>query len=245
MRKFAPNACSTPFTMSSEAPAQAACTVCKKPQSELANPLKRCAKCHTKSYCSRDCQKADWPRHKRECTSAAASRPIASGGGSRGSAVNPPKDEILENANQTVAYLKALSHCPEFNPDLRSMPSSASGLMYMGDFVGRTFREFWPPLLPPAKFAEMASDLESFSGQKKEDQLAAYAKKFEEIKSNDPTFDKDAWPEFQLEKYQDAIQRNMMAASLTQDSRRMAMFGGGSYNFPQEVKDVCSQIMNS
>ena len=28
---------------------------------------KKCAKCHSVSYCGRECQVADWPRHKRLC----------------------------------------------------------------------------------------------------------------------------------------------------------------------------------
>ena len=29
--------------------------------------IKKCAKCHSVSYCRRECQVADWPRHKRPC----------------------------------------------------------------------------------------------------------------------------------------------------------------------------------
>ncbi|CZR63170.1 uncharacterized protein PAC_13067, partial [Phialocephala subalpina] len=38
---------------------------CHKPQGDLAQPLKRCAKCQTTLYCSRECQKDDWKVHKR------------------------------------------------------------------------------------------------------------------------------------------------------------------------------------
>ena len=50
-------------------PTNKACAGCKKPQSDLQNSLKRCGKCQTQSYCSRDCQKADWKAHKKICAS--------------------------------------------------------------------------------------------------------------------------------------------------------------------------------
>lgn len=52
----------------SEAPAE--CSTCRKTPRELANPLKRCAKCSNQWYCSRECQKADWKGHKKVCGSA-------------------------------------------------------------------------------------------------------------------------------------------------------------------------------
>ncbi|XP_044715023.1 MYND finger domain-containing protein [Hirsutella rhossiliensis] len=40
------------------------CNSCKKSPPEVA--LKRCAKCSTTPYCSRDCQKTDWKVHKKD-----------------------------------------------------------------------------------------------------------------------------------------------------------------------------------
>ncbi len=34
-----------------------------------------CGRCHKVYYCSRDCQRQDWGRHKPECSSAAAAAP--------------------------------------------------------------------------------------------------------------------------------------------------------------------------
>lgn len=42
-----------------------ACNSCKKSPPEVT--LRRCAKCSSTPYCSRDCQKADWKLHKRAC----------------------------------------------------------------------------------------------------------------------------------------------------------------------------------
>lgn len=44
------------------------CNSCKKLESALPVFLKRCAKCQTTLYCSRDCQKADWKSHKKDCS---------------------------------------------------------------------------------------------------------------------------------------------------------------------------------
>ncbi|KJK60933.1 MYND finger [Aspergillus parasiticus SU-1] len=43
-----------------------ACKVCAK-ESSSDITLKRCAKCKTQWYCSRECQKADWKTHKKTC----------------------------------------------------------------------------------------------------------------------------------------------------------------------------------
>lgn len=56
------------------------CNTCKKSPPEVPN-LKRCAKCWNTSYCSRDCQKADWKTHKKTCRtqasgSAASAQPV-------------------------------------------------------------------------------------------------------------------------------------------------------------------------
>ncbi|KAI1348984.1 putative MYND domain protein [Xylaria sp. FL0043] len=63
------------------------CTNCKKASSEL----KRCAKCSTTLYCSRDCQKADWKTHKKICGKQAHERSGTGGDSSAGTALSPPK----------------------------------------------------------------------------------------------------------------------------------------------------------
>ncbi|KAM5347036.1 hypothetical protein ACJ41O_010041 [Fusarium nematophilum] len=48
----------------------ASCNTCKKTEPQV--QLKRCAKCSTTQYCSRDCQKSDWKAHKKICGKQAA-----------------------------------------------------------------------------------------------------------------------------------------------------------------------------
>ncbi|KAH6976322.1 putative MYND domain protein [Ilyonectria sp. MPI-CAGE-AT-0026] len=71
-----------------------ACNVCKK--TSLQANIKRCAKCSSTPYCSRECQKADWKEHKKICgkTTTPGARLAASGTGtsSRSTvAFSPPK----------------------------------------------------------------------------------------------------------------------------------------------------------
>lgn len=40
------------------------CGYCDK---EKKNKLKKCSRCKVYYYCSKECQKKDWPRHKLQC----------------------------------------------------------------------------------------------------------------------------------------------------------------------------------
>ncbi|KAJ9663396.1 hypothetical protein H2201_005604 [Coniosporium apollinis] len=58
--------------------AVATCASCARPESGPDEKLKRCAKCQTTQYCSRECQKADWKTHKKVCVSNAAAAAASS-----------------------------------------------------------------------------------------------------------------------------------------------------------------------
>ncbi|KAJ6465915.1 hypothetical protein C8R47DRAFT_1326374 [Mycena vitilis] len=44
-----------------------ACTVCLKSEEDVGEELRKCGKCKGVRYCSKQCQAADWPRHKKHC----------------------------------------------------------------------------------------------------------------------------------------------------------------------------------
>jgi hypothetical protein len=48
-------------------------TICSKCQ--LKKPCKFCLGCMVAQYCSKDCQKADWKHHKKECASKKTPEP--------------------------------------------------------------------------------------------------------------------------------------------------------------------------
>ncbi|KAI4766809.1 hypothetical protein E4T52_00755 [Aureobasidium sp. EXF-3400] len=57
---------------SSEAPAVKTCAQCNKPEEDPENkPLKACSTCKSVHYCSRECTKAHYKVHKKECAKLA------------------------------------------------------------------------------------------------------------------------------------------------------------------------------
>jgi hypothetical protein len=63
----------TPSASSPSQPTTKTCAHCSAPEpaAEAEKPLKDCIKCHSVSYCGRDCQKADMKKHKKVCAAAA------------------------------------------------------------------------------------------------------------------------------------------------------------------------------
>lgn len=64
------------------------CLGCGKGQADLAAPMKRCGRCKGASYCSKDCQVGDWPRHKSHCGAGMTAPNTTNNGGSVASRVS-------------------------------------------------------------------------------------------------------------------------------------------------------------
>ncbi|KAF1848833.1 uncharacterized protein K460DRAFT_404099 [Cucurbitaria berberidis CBS 394.84] len=65
----------TASSSSQQRPEEETCAHCAKPDqppsSSTGKPLKPCLKCHSVSYCSKDCQKAHFKTHKKVCAGLA------------------------------------------------------------------------------------------------------------------------------------------------------------------------------
>ena len=66
------------------------CNACNRHEDDLDNVLKNCSVCASVKYCSTDCQRDDWPDHKKNCTTAACLRLFSA---------------IQDNGSATVARL--------------------------------------------------------------------------------------------------------------------------------------------
>ncbi|PPQ70359.1 hypothetical protein CVT26_013793 [Gymnopilus dilepis] len=47
-------------------PRRLSCCVCRRMPIDNVD-IKKCARCHSRLYCGRECQETDWPRHKTSC----------------------------------------------------------------------------------------------------------------------------------------------------------------------------------
>ena len=65
-----PVAVSVARPVDGSAPLSPCCALCGKTKSELAagEKLRSCSGCGAARYCSGECQKTAWPRHKKECS---------------------------------------------------------------------------------------------------------------------------------------------------------------------------------
>lgn len=122
-------------------------------QTDLPQPLKRCAKCQTTTYCSRECQKGDWKSHKRICASNASARsePSSTPGPSTG-AHNPGfdvanallglgNDDFLHSLPERKAYIQLIDCFRMRMEDEYTFGANNFGI-YGGDDPVPVFKKF-------------------------------------------------------------------------------------------------------
>ena len=227
----------------------ACCDECGTPESDLTSPLKRCAKCGTKRYCSRACQTADWTtNHKKQCARLAAD--AASGTPVPGSLTNPPVSDLSQGATGTVDLMAALTHMPGFSA-LAPEATDPPVLRHLFSFCMTTYNDYWGPLLTPLLSIQLAARLPigigSGTAEEKQERIAAILEKFEEMESKGG-FDRNQWPEFDKEKYTDALGRNTLACLIVRDpEKRKTMFSGmepEGWGFGEEVEAVARRLMS-
>ncbi|KAI9879369.1 MAG: hypothetical protein M1830_008667, partial [Pleopsidium flavum] len=119
------------------------CAACHKTGSS-SHPLKLCAKCRKTTYCSRDCQKADWKTHKKDCSRFSAA-------GAQQSAQAPRFDQqsmldglsksVLHNLSKKEVYRRLIDAYRMRVEDLYVFEGESTGL-YGGDDLLSEFRKF-------------------------------------------------------------------------------------------------------
>lgn len=130
-------------------------------------------------------------------------------------------------------------------------------LRHLFSFCMTTYNDYWGPLLTPLLSIELAARLPigigSGTAEEKEERIATIMKKFDEMEGEEfgktkGEFDRNAWPEFDREKYTDALGRNTLACLIVTDSsKRKAMFTGmepEGWGFSEEVNVVAGRLMS-
>ncbi|KAF8451738.1 hypothetical protein BDZ91DRAFT_750228 [Kalaharituber pfeilii] len=118
------------------------CATCQKPASQ------RCGQCHTTYYCTRDCQKADWKKHKRTCSIASGSARPNSRPTIQAHSVSDAAglaaafgDEFLHSLPKQEVYKRLIDSYRLRIEDMYMYQGEAMGL-YAGENPVVGFREF-------------------------------------------------------------------------------------------------------
>lgn len=148
--------------------------------------------------------------------------------------------------------MRALSQCPGFNHVLRDIDKTHANLMYLADFVQRTFREYWFNLLPQRAATEMMLSCASFFGKDEAVERAEWEGKMREAEEEErPEVLRglDVWPweeegrgTFDAEVYSDGVSRNYTAAKIVLDEG-MQRGMGGVYKYSQEVRGLARRMV--
>lgn len=83
------------------------CGGCKKDSSWFSAGLKKCSRCNTESYCSRDCRKRNWKQHKKACGNSGGTSDGQQSSSTTGQALDP--FDYYQKVAHTVPEAKVLA----------------------------------------------------------------------------------------------------------------------------------------
>jgi hypothetical protein len=138
--------------------------------------------------------------------------------------------------------MEALTHLPGLDKQdaTRTQPDV---LRHTFGFLVTTFNDYWCPLLSPSLSVELSDRLSiDPNPDERKKMVLDMFEKFE--KESGGKFDRNAWPEFDKEKYSDAMGRLYMGCLTVLDGKkRVELFGGEGWEFGGEVEAVARGIM--
>lgn len=101
------------------------CTYCGVPSTDLPQTLKRCGKCKKARYCSRTCQEAEFPIHKKYCLTLKQQRERELSGD------GPAKFTIGLTADGGLKHTAYMVPTEERKPKIRIGSNQKTGTVFM------------------------------------------------------------------------------------------------------------------
>lgn len=136
-------------------------------------------------------------------------------------------EDVHELAMKTNALLIALFSEPALN---KTTPlSSPKPLLNTIDFVRRTYTEYIVPLLPSQATQKCHELSNPFTPQ-------------EPLPEDPNILDPDNFPKLDMEKFSDAVGRNMLICMAITEPEKGAMVIGGRFGFGEHVVEIAGMI---
>jgi hypothetical protein len=105
------------------------CLNCGKTAADVCKRLSKCSRCKLVSYCSKDCQSADWKGHRAFCKIAASKEPALS-----------PEATVEQ---ETPKPVEAKTPISEVNGNARAAARMEDELRSLSQEFGKGFAEWW------------------------------------------------------------------------------------------------------